>query len=187
MQLIKQYITVLFILVTILACSEQINAQTYSKSGVSLTIPKAWSFTKDSYYKGNRTISFSTGEFSGASLTIFPEGDADYSNIDRATFVDKRIINVLTSGLEKSEFNETHAPISIPPFNGEQVSISYNSPDKPEIKIESYLLTLDKAKIIVIIDTEKADLPNVSNKIQGFLKGISYDAKLSTFDKNKVY
>lgn len=187
MQLIKQYTTVFFILFNLLACSDQLNAQTYSETGVSLTIPEQWNFTKDSYYKGNRTISLLTGEFSGVTLTIFPVGDPDYKDIDRNDFVNKNMINLLTSGLNKNDFKETRIPITRAPFVGEQVSVSYTLPVMSEMKIESYLLSLDKAKIIVIIHTEIVDLPNVSNKIQGFLKSISYDAKLSTFDKDKVY
>ena len=187
MQSIKQYVFVFFVLFYLLACSDQLNAQTYSETGVSLTIPEQWKFTNDSYYKGNRTISLLTGEFSGVTLTIFPEGDPDYKDIDRNDFVDKRIINILTFGLNKSKFIEKRKSITRQPFSGEHVSISYTIPDRSEIEIESYLLTFDKAKIIVIIDTEKVDLHKVSNKIQGFLKSISYNSKLSNFDKNKVY
>jgi len=41
-------------------------------------------------------------------------------------------------------------------------------------------LTFDAAKIIVIIDTEKSNLSNVSGKIQDFLKSIHYDSKVPT-------
>jgi len=187
MQCINKILPVLLVFFNLIACSDQPDAQAYSAAGVSLTIPEHWKFAKDSYYKGNRTISFTTGEFSGATLTIIPEGDADYNSIERSAFVNKRVINILTAGLTESDYKEVRKPISRPPFKGEVVHIAYTSPARGEIEVESYLLMLDKAKIIVIIDTEKVDLPNVLDKIERFLKSISYNSELANFNKDDIH
>jgi len=156
MQSIKSCLVIIFIVFNLLACNNELDAQIYSERGISLTIPKMWKLVKDGDYLGDRTISFSTGEFSGVSLTIFlkneenstqkgilfPGAIADYDKIDRAAYVERRAIKLYTT-LSQSHYAETRIPISRPPFIGELVTISYRkSTGLQDMEIESYLLKI---------------------------------------------
>lgn len=191
MQSIKQFLSIIFIvctLINLLSCTNyETKSQVYKKSGVSLMAPEPWKFIKDGYYKGDRTISFSTGEFSNVSLIIFPEGHQNYKNLERLAYVDKNFIKLLIFGRNKSDYKEVRKSISRSPFIGEHARITFTVPEKYEIDVESYILKLEKVKIIVVMNTEKVDLANVSNKIQFFLSSIQYDPKLSDFVKGKIY
>lgn len=165
-------------LFSLLACTEnfdEVKGQPYSKEALSLTIPDSWKFVSDRNDKGNRTISIETGETSGVTIILFSETDVEYKNLNRTSYVNKNLIDRLIFGLDKADFAKIHKPINSP-FTGENVRIIYTSPQKMGIEVESYLLTFDKAKIIVMLDTELNDLPNVENKISGFLKTIEYNS-----------
>lgn len=167
-----------FILFILLNSHAQVNASTYSKSGLSLTKPDEWKFSMDSVLAGERLVSFSTGELSGFGLTIITENSDYFKNLELSVYLNKSLQSIKPHNIANEKFNIIQKNISRPPFTGIKINVEYYFlGDKKEIEIEAYMLALDKAKIIAIFDTEKADLPGVSDEIHGVLNSIKYRAE----------
>jgi len=135
----------------------------------------------DSTLMGERLVSFSTGELSGFGLTIVTDNSDAYKNLELSVYLNKSLQSIKPHGTVDENFNISREDISRPPYTGVRINVDYYFlNEKKEIEIEAYMLTFEEAKIIAIFDTEKADLPGVSDKIHGVLNSIKYKTEQAT-------
>ncbi len=177
MQKIITYITLFFIISPILVYGEQIKENIYEKSAISVKTPSQWKFSSDTNFMRHWELGFSTGEFSFVELQAFPKNKVSekrYRDINLAGYFKHSFVPLITSSFSKDSYKMVSGSITRGKFVGLKAHIEYYVQNLDDIEAEVYLLTLDNAKIIVTIYTEKKDLPNVTYAIEDFLTSVKY-------------
>lgn len=173
----KVVANLLLLIFVLQACSAQSGAKIYAESGLSLSVPEEWVFSGDTNFTnlGDRAVSFLTGEFSYFALYVIRESDsASYRKLSLSEYLDKNLHSAKPAGLGKDKFKVTRFPVAKGLFSGFHYDIESHFIEKTEIEVDAFMFDVDKAKIIVVFETEKNLVSDVSKSVHRVLSSIEY-------------
>lgn len=177
MKVVAKFLFPLLLFFVLQACNVQGDTKPYVESGLSLSVPQAWRFSDDTSFTnlGDRSVSFLTGEYSYLALYIFRESDsASYRKLTLSGYLDKNLHSAKPAGLSRDKFKVNRIPVVNGAFSGFHYDIESHFIEKTEVEVDAFIFDVDNAKIIVVFETEKALVSEVSKNIHNVLSSIEY-------------